>query len=455
MTEPPTYGKELRSVEKLRRWAAVAAIVFSIVVILLSARRIVRTHQTPGPFNSDAQGFCDFQNGVYFPSQAFVDGVSPYSESYATNYPVPRSAPFYSPVVFALHVVFAMLPMQTAEILYFGWLIVLVGSIAFLITRWIVAELSSNSANRLSKHDLNAFRFDIFALVVLSLVASRGGQQTIYTGYFTFELILATLVAVHYGRGKPWLSGLALVVVSCKPNYVLPIGLLMLCRGNLKSIVIGGVLSVALAVACFAWIMPEGGWTELAEQIAQTQEIHRADPIERPVNTWIRVDLLAIVAKWLSWDPTERDYLLGMLAIVLPTGWLLWKRQRSFPSDQEGVINWTGALLLLSSIVSVYHHVFDAVLLLPVVGTCLLWAWQAWISPRRQASPSDIGKYGCLLLAALIAFPQLNYFSSQMLLKRLQLTDWSYQLVTSLNGIALFTAWAIVFANLLRAKKLE
>lgn len=310
-------------------------------------------------------------------------------------------------------------------------------------------ELSSKCVDRPN----NGFRLEIFAVIVLSLVASRGGQQTIYTGYFTFEMIIATLLAVHYGRSKPWLSGLALVVVSCKPNYVLPIGILMLCRGNVKSIVIGGVLSVTLALACFAWIMPEGGWKELTDQIAQTQEIHRADPIERPVNTWIRVDLLAIIAKWLSWDPTERDYLLGMLAIVLPTGWLLWQRQRDTPSDQEGVINWTGALLLLSSIVSVYHHVFDAVLLIPVIAAALLHASRAWFSANCQPSETTPGKLGCLTVAALIAFPQLNYLSSQMLLKRLQLADWSYQLVTSLNGIALFTAWALVFVNLLRSKK--
>ncbi len=447
MPEIPSSGKNLRTGEKLRRLVTVAAIALSIVVILLSARRIVRTHQTPGPFNSDAQGFCDFQNGVYFPSQAFVDGVSPYSESYATNYPVPRSAPFYSPVVFALHVAFAMLPLRTAEVLYFGWLILLVVSIAYLIARWINSEFLSKSVDG---GNSQTFRFDIFALIVLSLVASRGGQQTVYTGYFTFEIILASLVAVHYGRSKPWLSGLALVVVSCKPNYVLPIGILMLCRGNLKSIVIGGVVSVTLALACFAWIMPEGGWKELAEQIAQTQETHRADPIERPVNSWIRVDLMAIIAKWLAWDPTERDYLLGMLAIVLPTGWLLWKRQRNFASDQEGVTNWTGALLLLSSIVSVYHHVFDAVLLIPVV-TAALVASRVGVLSSCETSRTNFGKLSCLAIAALIAFPQLNYLSSQMLLKRLQLTDWSYQLVTSLNGVALFAAWTIVFVKVLRS----
>ena len=75
----------------------------ALLLIAITAARIVAKHQTPGPFNPAAQGYCDFHNGVYFPSLAFINGFSPYSQEFAQSYPVERSMPFYSPFVLALH----------------------------------------------------------------------------------------------------------------------------------------------------------------------------------------------------------------------------------------------------------------------------------------------------------------------------------------------------------------
>jgi hypothetical protein len=404
-------------------WLALLALIMLIGALAVSARRVVRAHQTPGPFDSARQGFCDFQNGVYFPSLAFSQGVSPYSQKYAREYPVARSIPFFSPVILAAHVPLTWLPLIQAESVYFLWMLFLIVGIAATVTAWTMPQ----------------WRWDLFFLIALAIVVLRSGQQTIFTGYFTFELVWASLVAVHYGKSRPWWSAIALILVSSKPNYVLPIALLMLCRGNFRAVIWGGIISASLAAACFAWIMPEGGVPALVEQIQVSQDIHRGDAIERPVNTWIRIDALAIVAKWLEWDPTEAVYLITMFLLLLPAGFLLWLYHRRVDCA-GGATGLSGGLILLSSLVAVYHHVYDSLNLVALI-VAMYVATGDWRNiPRRYRFALAI----CLLI------PGLNYASSQKFLQVFGVEGLEYKLITSLNAVALLIAWVSLMVLLMQ-----
>lgn len=420
-------------------------ILASLATLGLTARRIARTHQTPGPFNINAQGFCDFQNGVYFPSQAFLQKVSPYSQQYADQYPVPRSTPFYSPFTFALHLPFALPRLEWAEPIYFGWMVILATGIALLTSRWICDSTRFTAANT------NGLRWVLFAVTFLLLCVSRGGQQTLYTGYFTFEIILASLIAVHYAKPRPWLSGLCLAVVACKPNYLLPLGFLMLARGNFKALSIGAIISIATAFACALWIMPEGGIAELLQQIEQTQQIHKADPIERPVNSWIRLDWPAVLAKWLKWDPNEWHYLAAMMLMVVPTAIALRTYHRRNASDQGSVIGLGGSMILVTTLVSVYHHAYDAPLVIPLVmqlALALLWPGQ--LEQGELNGAARLSKWQRIALLAMTGLPLVNYASSQVFLERFQIVGTSFQVATSLNGLALVVSWFLLLATLIR-----
>lgn len=412
-----------------RQWITWVALSLFAGVTAATAVRVVREHQTPGPFDSARQGFCDFHNGVYFPSLAFRHGLSPYSQTYAENYPVERSVPFFSPVILAAHVPFSWLELHAAEIVYFVWMLLLVGAIAACVTHWYRESQEGSH-----------WRWDLFACIALGLVATRSGQQTLFTGYFTFELIFASLLAVHYGQSRPLLSALALVLVSAKPNYVLPIALLMLCRGNFKAVILGGIVSATLAAGAFAWIMPVGGVSELLEQIKQTQEIHRSDPIERPVNNWIRIDALAIIAKWTATDPNELLTLAVMLVMLLPAGVLLWLHHhpKQGPAPTGSTLEPSGAVVLLTSVVSVYHHVYDG-LLMVAPGTALLLGtadWKQLVRPARW------------LLAGALLFPAVNYLSSQKLLNALQIEGQVFQVITSVNAWVLLAGWLMMLGVL-------
>lgn len=425
----------------LVHWARPATIFFSCLFVLLtsvSAYRIYRGHQTPGPFDPELQGYCDFQNGCYFPSLAFARGLSPYGEDYAEQYPVERSIPFFSPTILAFHIPWALLPLTVAEVCYFIWSIGLTLAISFLIVHW----LAKAQPERFHQPEL---RWLLGTSLACFLLVSRGGQQTIFTGYFTLELVLASLVAVHYARTKPNLSGLALLLVSGKPTYILPLGILMAFRGNFRALAIGAGLSIVSLIAGFWWIAPESGFSGLIEEIRVSQETHRLDPYERPVYTWIRVDALAILAKWLQWDPAESAYLSFMLVTLVPAGCLLfWYHRRV--NDGGGVPGISGAVVLLLPQIAMYHHVYDCIVLLPICVAALL---------SRSANWQKISPLARLLIAAGCAFPGLNYLSSQMIFQKLGLVGFSFQLVTSLNCGALILASTIMLVSLVVVAKQE
>lgn len=450
MSAAPSPTSVASKSSRIVPWFTAACLLASLTVLGLTAARIVHTHQTPGPFDPDSQGFCDFQNGVYFPSQAFLNRLSPYSQQYAANYPVPRSTPFYSPFTFALHVPFALSSLSLAEPIYFVWMILLAGGIAALTTRWIC------KSDELALLRSVSSRWAIFASTLLLLVISRGGQQTLYTGYFTFEIILATLISVQYATSRPWLSGLCLAIVACKPNYVLPLGFLMLARGNYKSLSIGAAISIITAVVCAAWIMPEGGMGELLQQIDQTQQIHKADPIERPVNSWIRLDWPAILSKWMEWDPNEWQYLAAMLVMVVPSAIALRAYYRRNPQDQGGVLGLGGAVILITTLVSVYHHAYDAPLMIPVAMQFgLMLVHSSASSQVVRSANSSFSITQRVVLLALICLPLVNYASSQAFLQRFQVVGVGFQLATSLNGLALLIAWFVLMAILIRQSPRE
>ncbi len=402
-------------------WGRPAILVLSTVLLLLgigaTAARTIVKYQPPGKFDPSRQGMCDFHNGIYYPTAALLDGTSPYGKAYAETWPVDRPIPFFSPAILVLHAPFALLPLRIAEVLFFLF------SIAVVITIAVVAASAAGMPNRL----------DVVIAIAAAITFTRAGHITLFDGYFTFELVLATFLAIHWGGKKPLLAALALVVVSAKPTYILPLGFLMLARGNLKALVIGAVLSIIAAGVPFAWLAHhegDGDWgagvTGLRQQITDAQEFHRSQEDESPVHSWTRVDLLAVIAKWTAKDPAETVHLVVM-AVLLVVPMLLLNRRR-IGGEDDGLAGLTGAIILTALLASLYHQSYDVLLLAPPAAGVLLARLGVW---RELGLPSR------LMLAGLMLFPAYNYLSTRMFLLRIDPDPLLVRILTSLNGISL------------------
>ncbi|MEM0926839.1 MAG: hypothetical protein AAGJ83_12435, partial [Planctomycetota bacterium] len=143
--------------------------------VIATAVRTAKDYQTPGPFDPSAQGLCDFHNGIYFPTRALLDGVSPYGNEYAATNPVARQIPFFSPGILVLHSPFAVMPLRLAEIMFFCFSVVLLIAIARLSAR-IAIDSGGESADGPS---LGLWTAGLATL----LVFSRGGHITLFNGY--------------------------------------------------------------------------------------------------------------------------------------------------------------------------------------------------------------------------------------------------------------------------------
>ncbi|EMI40507.1 putative membrane protein [Rhodopirellula sp. SWK7] len=406
------------------RTLAIAAALMLTIGIGGTIFRTVKKYQVPGPFTPDKQGLCDFHNGIYFPTRAVLAGESPYSDAYAAKYPVARQIPFFSPVILLLHSPLALMPLHLGEAL---------NMLLQIMMLFAIAAVSAHAAGF-------RYRLDVALMIAAGMIFTRGGHITLFNGYFTFQLVLATFLAVAWADRRPISSGWMLMIVSAKPTYILPLGFLMLARGNVRALVIGATLSIAAAVLPLGWIAyHEGGGnlgegiSILADQIVDTQEVHRSMEDESPVFSWTRLDLFAIVAKWTGNDPGDLPHLLAMFGLLAAPMFVLFRRMRNGIDD--GIAGWTGTLLMLGLLVSLYHQSYDSLLLTaPIAGAVglRLTAWQRLNFLTRWA------------LIALMALPPLNYLSTRTFLHRFELSETMTRVFTSLNGISLGIALIVI-----------
>lgn len=429
-----------------------------VLAIVATAIRIAVDYGPPGPFDPERQGMVDFHNGIYFPARAMMDGVSPYGATYEATYPVSKSIPLYSPSILVLHLPLALLPLRAAEIASVVLSYAMILAIGWFLSRALADHRSDRTdsnrqinqgretaaATKRPRRRRQWHRDSTIMLCVAALIAcSRGGHVTAFNGYFTFQLILATLAAIHYAPRRPWLAALALVIVAVKPTYILPLGFLLFARGNWRALGYGAVLSVVatfVPLAYLAYCLGEGqiigGFEILFNDIVYSQAAHRAVPWESPTMSWTRIDLLALVAKWSGGDPANSIYLLSMVVLNLPAMWILHQRRKRQIDD--GLLGFTGFLVIASMLISVYHQFYDALLwVAPLVGIATLAKWHQMSRPRRW------------LLATILLVPLFNIFSTDFFLSYLASQTPAIQILTSINAVAMVIAWvaAMVVAS--------
>ncbi len=202
------------------------------------------------------------------------------------------------------------------------------------------------------------------------------------------------------------------------------------------------MLTIAAAAAPTLWLAHHEGGGEISaglktlrQQISQTQEIHRAQEDESPVHSWTRIDALAIAAKWSHWDPKEAAHLIAMAGLLLPPMIVLDRRRRRGIDD--GLAGWTGALVLTATLVSLYHQSYDTMLLVAPLAAVIVGRPKSW---------NELSRMTRVAIAGLMAVPLFNYFSTRMILGRLDAPFVVEQILTSINGVALAVLLGVLTA---------
>ena len=401
---------------------SVVLLLFAVVIAGVAATgyRTYRQYSMPSVdgFDWTNRGHSDFHNGAYFTSLAFRDGVNPYSTAAVDRYLLTRSSPIYSPVVFVWHMPFTFLSLHAADIAFFASNTAMLGLLA-----WMGISMSHQR-----------FGWALWFLLFAILVFSRPGHITLFTGYFTAELVIGTIVALHFGATRPFVSSCGILLASGKPTYILPLVVLMVCRRNYRAVVGGLALSTVGALIGLGWL---ASFSSPMEVVAGINEGHVAlhdDPTEDPINTWTRLDTVGTMSKVMGWKPSDPIYLLSMLVMLAIPGWLIFKA--SLNERNQGATGLTALISCLTILVSIYHHSYDSlVIVVPWIGLTFF----------KSIDPVEMPEWARRALAVLLAIPLANYFSTRIFQDKTGLSSqgWVWEVLTSANGCCLLLALVI------------
>lgn len=417
-----------------RRFWAVAGTLFLILATAFVAARTWKNAATPAnEFDWDQRGMSDFYT-IYAYSKAFSDGVNPYSESIMQRpeYVVPRAAAPFSPFIFLIDQPLTWISINSAMVVYFVFNWILLGALAW-------------SCLRISR--LN-FDWALWIWIFGFLVFSRPGHISLFTGYFTIQLVLGTLTALHFSKTKPWLAAIGLAIASIKPTYAIPLCILMLCRRDFKAVFMGALLSSVIAIGCLAWLASHSDVATVITGIQSGQEAFHEDPTQLPINTWTRVDVAGMVAKVMQRAPGTIEYFATMIVLLIVPGIAIWKAS-SAESKFAGAGSLSALIVLLATLVTLYHHSYDCLLVSASIFGLLLNSKKMMPSMPRTAS---------LSIGLLVLVPMLNYVSTQSIRDKAGFDPLglAWQSITMINGICLTTALIVaVYFALQPAAKIE
>lgn len=426
IVKPQTIRQKLGDIIKKRHEPIWVAGMVALMLLFVSATAYrIHSEYAPPPtdneFNWENRGHSDFHNGSYFPALCYMQGDCPYSSDDASNYLMPRAAATYSPIVFVLHVPFAILPLELADVAFF------VCNVAMLM---LIAYFSIQMSGA-------TFRWFDFLAIANLLILSRPGHMTLFTGYFTAEIVIGCVLAIHYAHSRPVLSAFGMVLASIKPNFVIPLIIMMLLRRNYQAVMLGIAFSAVAAVGGLGWLTYHNGFDQVVQDIRSGQAELHIDETELPVNTWTRTDLLGMFAKIANTAPGDSMYLLSMFALAAIVGPFIF---RYAPHElNKGATGLTALISALAILVGIYHHSYDCLLIaVPAIGVLFY----------GQTTLKEVPAFWRNVVAILCAIPAINYVSTLSIMNWMDLEKLSYswQAVTLINGVCLTFALIILVA---------
>ncbi|TWT67615.1 hypothetical protein Pla123a_41710 [Posidoniimonas polymericola] len=396
------------------QWLRVVVGVMIAAGVCLGAHRAFEGRYISGPYDAAQDGFFDFTHGVYYPCQAFVDGVSAYGRDFIEGYPVDMSVPLYTPSHFLLHAPLVALPLLPASIFYFLLILLMVYAIARLSARAACVPRA-------------------WPIIACLIVMTRGGQATMASGYFTLELVLGGLVAIHYAASRPWLAACGVLLAAGKPTYLLPLLILLACRGNWRAALGGGVLTGAVSALAVGWMAFKNGLPAFFRSLTERAELRQSLDDQLPINSFTQIDLISLVSKWMDWNPGYGTSMAVMLVLLVPLGFALRRLRRE--GDFAGAATPSGAVIALGTVASVFHQSYDALLLTGAIAGLVTglprpaWRW--------------FPLWGRWAVAAMLLGPSFNILSTRSFIQRvgLEAPESGFQFVTSINGVLLAAAF--------------
>ncbi len=401
-----------------------AVALFVLVSSILLAWVLIKI-PIPEVQETSSWAYSAFRHGIYYPVKAFIEGHNPYdSQAYMSHYPVHDPFRPFLPMTLLIHFPLGYLPIKPAAAVFFCANLGLC-----LLMVWLSFRIAS----------VKITTAGVF-LVGTLLLLSRPGLSNILLGEGT-ALVGAGAYVALYGKDKyPLLASLGFGLTCFKPQFGLPLGLLLLFSNHYRVAILGGLAALLLSAGPVALLWQRVGENQsfislLAEGYHASE--HYLD--SSPIRSSNRIDIKALASRIVGENlPPLSETLIAVSVLVL-AGCLCF-RLRLFPNARKT----SAELMILAMLSCVYHQRYDFLLLIaPLVNLCA----------NGDSPPWDQFPKLRWLAIGLMLLPGVNYISSTTGLQHLGFSVGSsfWIVLSSLNGLALVFLLAIYSTVAFRA----
>jgi hypothetical protein len=355
------------------------------------------------------------------------------------NWPVRQEFDLYAPAHLVLHLPFALLPYRVALTVYLFVLLAALMTLAAVASR----------AVRLPGGPLAA------TFVGACVVGSQLGKSAVYLGQVNPLIALGGVLALTRFRDAPRLAAAGLAVAWIKPQYGIPLTLLLLARGAWRP-ALGGtaavtVLSLPVAVLL---VVREGGIGAFVDVVRTNLDFARATSYGALDNPDLgRVDLGAVLFRLTGRQPPAVE-LIVVVAVLGLSAWIVaGPARRGLPFDVPEL-----AVVTVAVLVALVHQQGESLLTLPVVVGVVAW-WRARVTGEPGSDEPGSDEPGSdepgsderppipmIVAAALLCVPALHV-SAAAALVRATLGTRADTLVDALALLIAFGAGAVVAAR--------
>jgi len=360
---------------RLLGWAAVA-----IAGGLAVSRALHGPVTAPEPtrLNSTLTAGQDFRDATYFPLRELLRGGNPYRPSTMfEHWPVHQELDLYTPHHLLLQLPLAALAYRPALLVFsvvtIGWLVAL-------------AVLAARTA-ALPGGALGA------AALAVALLVSQLGKSAVDIGQINPLVGLgAALALTQAGRRDRW-AALGLALAWVKPQYGIPLSLLLLARGLWRPVLTGTLGALLASLPVLAVLLSRTGFAGFVADVRANLDYANSVPYSAlTAPDGARVDLAAVLVRLLGWGgPSTAVTVVEVLVPLVVLGsaaWLLARRRGLAMTPREQLL--AGLALLLSLV----HQPSETLLLVPAVVALLVAA--------ARAEPDDDGRRRWWAAAALL-----------------------------------------------------
>jgi hypothetical protein len=230
-------------------------------------------------------------------------------------------------------------------------------------------------------------------------------------------------------------AGAALAWASLKPQYGVPLAILMFVRGDCRAVLAGLGLAVGGAALPLAAILrsSSGGLGEFVERVAGSYAAFEEGGLYATAGSVLRIDLSSIPDR-LFGAPPPLSVLVMVAAVSLLLGGLGVRGASRLEGGAQGADSASGVIIILTVLTSTYHMAYDTLALWPPLVAVAAGSRDVW---REAPAALRVG------LCATLALPLANYIATYSMINRFGISGWAWTLVVSLNALSILCALAL------------